>query len=341
MRTVTSGTDAQLVRWIEANSDIHEVEIGPHLAGGNANVTRLVTAREGRYVLRHPPADTVSENAAAGISREFAAISALADQAPVPRPLVFCSETAVIGQPFSLSGFVEGVSITQTLPDAYGADAAAAIGHALMEALGAIHRVDPAPLAASGFGRPEGFSERQIRRWLKVRGEQKVRDLPLLDEIGQWLLETIPPERSPGIIHCDFHLDNCLSDPALPEIRAVIDWEMATLGDPRIDLGLCLFFWKRDPDRPLGFSFVQAISNRSGAPDRSELADAWSSASGIDHSDLPWFMVFSAWRLAAIVEGAWQLFVAGKVSSDYARGLEHDVPNLLREAADLAEEAAR
>ena len=142
-------------------------------------------------------------------------------------------------------------------------------------------------------------------------------------------------------VRCDFHLDNCLSSPHQPEVRAVIDWEMATLGDPLVDLGLCLFFWKRDPASPLGFGFVQAISNHPAAPERAEMADIWSRASGRGHEAITWHIVFSAWRLAAIVEGAWLLHVEGKVSSDYARGLEYDVPNLLREAAALVEDAAR
>lgn len=336
-----ANADDRLADWIARNTSLHDVRIGGPLSGGNANVTRLVTAREGRFVLRHPPADTVSDNAAAGISREYAAISALAGKAPVAAPVAFCDDREVIGQPFSLTGFVEGVTITDTLPAAYGPDARAALGFSLMDTLAAIHTVDPAPLLGQGFGRPEGFAVRQVQRWLKVRSESKVRDLPLLDEIGAWLLANAPADREPAIIHCDFHLDNCLSAPDRPEIRAVIDWEMATLGDPLVDLGLCLFFWKRDPAAPLGFGFVQAFSNHPDSPERARLADAWSRASGRDHGDLPWYVVFSAWRLAAIVEGAWGLFVEGKVDSDYARGLEHDVPALLREAAALVGEASR
>lgn len=336
-----ANADSKLADWIADNAGLHDVAIGDRLTGGNANVTRLVTAREGRFVLRHPPKDTVSDNAAAGISREFATISALAGQAPVAPPVAFCEDASVIGQPFSLTGFVDGVPITETLPSAYGADGVKQIGMSLMATLGAVHRVDATPLQAQGFGRPEGFAQRQVRRWLDVRAKHRVRDLPLLDEIGAWLLANIPQEGQPAIIHCDFHLDNCLSDRDRPEVRAVIDWEMATLGDPLVDLGLCLFFWKRDPSAPLGFGFVQAISNRPDAPGRDALAEAWSQASGRDHSDLPWHIVFSAWRLAAIVEGAWLLHVEGKVSSDYARALEHDVPNLLREAAELVEDAAR
>ncbi|MBV1687959.1 phosphotransferase family protein [Novosphingobium sp. G106] len=341
MRVVTSDADTRLADWLCANAGLHDVGIGGQLAGGNANVTRLVTAREGRFVLRHPPTETVSDKAAAGISREFAAISALADHAPAPRPVAYCDDPQVIGQPFALSEFVDGVTITDAFPDAYGADATAEIGRSLMETLGTIHRVDTAPLHAQGFGKPAGFARRQIERWLKVRADNAVRDLPLLTEVGEWLLATLPAEGSPAIIHCDFHLDNCLAGRERPEVRAVIDWEMATLGDPLVDLGLCLFFWKRDPAAPLGFAFVQAISNHSEAPGRAEMAEIWSLASGRDHAALAWHIVFSAWRLAAIVEGAWVLCAQGKVSSDYARGLEYDVPNLLREAATLVEEAAR
>ena len=341
MQLVTAPVDAKLADWIARNAGLHDVEVGERLAGGNANVTRLVRAREGRFVLRHPPADTVSDKASAGIAREFAAISALHGRAPVAAPVVFCEDAGVIGQPFSLTGFVEGLSLTDSLPASYGADGVERIGLSLMQTLGAIHRVDPAPLQAHGFGRPEGFAERQIRRWLKVRGEQAVRDLPLLHEIADWLLANRPQEGAPAIIHCDFHLDNCLSAPDRAEVRAVIDWEMATLGDPLVDLGLCLFFWKRDPAASLGFGFVQALSNRPDAPDRARMADAWGQASGRDHAGLDWHMVFSAWRLAAIVEGAWVLHVEGKVCSDYSRGLERDVPALLHEAAALVEGAAR
>lgn len=341
MRTVATDADIRLADWLFANAGLHDVKIGERLAGGNANVTRLVTAREGHFVLRHPPATTVSDKAAAGILREFTAISALAGQAPVPRPIAYCDDPKVIGQPFALAEFVDGVAITDAFPGTYGAHATAAIGYSLMETLGAIHRVDTAPLHARGFGRPQGFARRQIERWLKVRADEAVRDLPLLDQVGEWLLATLPAEGRTAIIHCDFHLDNCLSARDRPEVSAVIDWEMATLGDPLIDLGLCLFFWNRDPQAPLGFAFVQAISNHSEAPGRSEMADSWSRASGCDHAALAWHIVFSAWRLAAIVEGAWRLYVEGKVSSDYARGLEYDVPNLLREAASLVEEAAR
>ncbi|WP_231568479.1 phosphotransferase family protein, partial [Novosphingobium malaysiense] len=135
------------------------------------------------------------------------------------------------------------------------------LGLSLMETLGAVHQVDPSALQAKGFGKPQGFAKRQVHRWLETRRRSAVRDLPLLDEIGAWLLGSLPTEQPPAIIHCDFHLDNCLAARDVPEVRAVIDWEMATLGDPLVDLGLCLFFWKRETEKPMGFGFVQAVSN--------------------------------------------------------------------------------
>jgi aminoglycoside phosphotransferase (APT) family kinase protein len=337
---VTADADTRTATWIADTAGLHDVEIGKSLTGGNANVTRMVTAREGRFVLRHPPTHTVSDKAASGISREFAAVSALAGRAPVPQPIAFCDDKNILGQPFSVTGFVDGVTITEHFPDTYSDDAPAKIGASLMETLAAIHRVDTATLQDEGFGRPAGFARRQIERWLSVRAEHSVRDLPLLDGVGRQLLASLPAEQTPALVHCDFHLDNCLSAPDRPEVRAVIDWEMATLGDPLIDLGLCLFFWKRDPGAPLGFSFIQAVSNRADAPERQALAETWARASGRSLDGLGWHIVFSAWRLAAIVEGAWVLQVEGKVDTPYSRRLEHDVPNLLAEAAALMDAAA-
>jgi aminoglycoside phosphotransferase (APT) family kinase protein len=336
---VTADADIKTAVWITENTGLNDVDIGRALTGGNANVTRVVTAREGRFVLRHPPTHAVSDKAASGISREFAAVSALSGHASVPQPIAFCSDSTILGQPFALLEFIDGVTITEQFPEAYGAGAAGAIGTSLMKTLAAIHRVDTAKLEAEGFGRPAGFARRQVERWLKVRSEHAVRELRLLDEIGAQLVATVPAEGKPSIIHCDFHLDNCLSVPTRPEVRAVIDWEMATLGDPLIDVGLCLFFWKRDPAAPLGFSFVQGVSNHAEAPERNALAEIWARASDRDIDTLAWHIVFSAWRLAAIVEGAWVLHVQGKVDTAYSRRLERDVPNLLAEAAKLLDAA--
>jgi len=330
-------TPARFAEWLSDATGYSDVVLGPVLAGGNSNVTRLVETAQGRLILRHPPVNLVSDRAAAGIAREYRAISALHGRAPVPRPVAWCDDLSVLGQPFAVTGWIEGVALSDALPARWAdtPDTINALGLEMMRGLATVHAIEWTDVLPSDFAKPDGFVKRQIERWLKVRAQDRVRDLPLLESIGQWLLDNLPASSRASIIHCDFHLDNCLMAPDAPQLRAILDWEMATLGDPLIDLGLCLFFWRRDPAIKPGFAHVQGLSNRTDVCEREVLADAWSAQTGFGHDDLAYYMVFAAWRLAAIVEGAWVLCHQGKENTPYARGLEHDVPALLREAAAI------
>jgi aminoglycoside phosphotransferase (APT) family kinase protein len=339
VQSVTTDAEARLASWLSGTAGIEGVRFGPLLTGGNANVTRLLESNEGRFVLRHPPIHTVSDKAAQGISREFKALQALYGRAPVPRPVAWCDDRAILGQPFAVTEWLDGVAITKELPPAYpqNIESVNLLGQEMMRGLAAVHKVNWQGLLPENFGKPDTFVQRQIDRWMDVRSQYSVRDLPLLGEVATWLRQRMPKARHASIIHCDFHLDNCLVSRTQPKLLAIIDWEMATLGDPLIDLGLCLFFWRRDPEKALGFPWLQSISNRPDAATLTELADLWSNLTDIDHAQLHYYIVFAAWRLAAIVEGAYVLYRQGKDDSAYARGLEHDVPNLLREAAEYIE----
>ena len=138
------------------------------------------------------------------------------------------------------------------------------------------------------------------------------------------------------MVHGDYHLDNTLCRRDRPELAAVIDWELSSIGDPLTDLGLLLMFWGPRATDPPGFPHVQAVSRREGTLSRRELAARWARATGrsLDHID--YYLCFAFWRLAAIVEGAYELYTQGKVNSDYARGLAQDVPALLAEAEAAA-----
>lgn len=332
----------RFTHWAEQSAGLRGVRLGAPLAGGNSNVTRLVESDAGRFVLRHPPSETVSDRAADGIRREYAALQALHGLAPVPEPVAWCDDRSILGQPFSITRFVDGVIVCDSLPAAYGdtVRAVSETGLAMIAALAQVHRADPAPLIEQKLGRPSGFVRRQIDRWMDIRAQDAVRDLPLLRDLGEWLRRHEPPPLDSRIVHCDFHLDNCLSDPVRPGIRAIIDWEMASVADPRVDLGLALFFWARDPRQRLGFPWLQAFSNRDGVISRSDLAAHWSEQSGLPNEGLAYFMLFAAWRLAAIVEGAYVLYRKGVVDSAYARSLEENVPALLAEASALIEHGA-
>jgi len=327
----------RLQAWLADATGRDGIALGQVLTGGNSNVTRLIETRQGRLVLRHPPVHVISDRAAAGIEREYKAISALTGLAPVPRAVAWCDDPAVIGQPFAVTEWVEGVALTDRLPAGWpdSDETVNRLGLAMMDGLARVHSADCHRLLPEGFGRPEGFVTRQIERWLKVRAADRVRDLPLLEEIGAWLLANQPSPGATSVIHCDFHLDNCLVAPDRPELRVILDWEMATLGDPLIDIGLCLFFWQRDPEAERGFPFIQALSNRPGALPARALAEHWSVATGFSHAAIDYYIVFAAWRLAAIVEGAWVLHARGKEDTAYSRGLERDVPALLNEAAAI------
>jgi aminoglycoside phosphotransferase (APT) family kinase protein len=265
-------------------------------------------------------------------------MAALAGHAPVPEVVSWCDDTDVIGQPFALVAHVDGVSITDALPTAYdNVDALNSLGGQLATALGRIARAPWRDIGLADRGRPENFLARQIERWLQVRRDQPTRELPELERLGRWLLDHLPPEGPVGIVHGDYHLDNTLCHRDRPELLAVIDWEMGTIGDPLTDLGLLLMFWGPRRVMPPGFAHVQAVSRRDGAVTRRQLAATWSEASGMPAQALEFYLCFAFWRLAAIVEGAYGLYLAGKVDTDYARGLQHDVPALLQEAAMAAE----
>jgi aminoglycoside phosphotransferase (APT) family kinase protein len=228
------------------------------------------------------------------------------------------------------------VAITGELPPAYANDAPTLnrLGEELVDAIAAVHALDWRTLGIEGPANPSGYVHKQVERWLKVRAEDAVRDLPLIAEIGRWLLARLPTAPRAAVMHGDFHLDNTLFRRDAPVLAAIIDWELATIGDPLTDLALMLAFWGPRRVDPPGFAFVQQVTRSvPGLVSREALAARWSSATGIDAGELDYYLVFALWRLASIVEGAYVLYRKGLVADVYSRNLEHDVPALLLEAA--------
>jgi aminoglycoside phosphotransferase (APT) family kinase protein len=328
--------DARLSAWLAAHLGIEDAQPGRRLGGGNSNVTQLITHRAGQVVLRRPPDNAISASAANGVRREHRMLQALEGRARVPRPLGFCDDVSVIGQPFAIVEFVDGVAITGELPPAYAQYAATLnrMGEELVDGIAAVHALDWTTLGLEGPSSPETYVRKQVERWLKVRAEDAVRDLPLVEEIGRWLLARLPAAPRAAVMHGDFHLDNTLFRRDAPALAAIIDWELATIGDPLTDLALMLAFWGPRAVDPPGFAFVQRVTRGvPGLVSREALAERWSRATGIDAGELDYYLVFAFWRLASIVEGAYALYRRGRVADDYSRNLERDVPALLQEAA--------
>lgn len=328
----------KLQAWIEDNLHREDVRLVKELSGGNSNVTCLIESAQGPLVMRTPPGDTISPKAHRGVMREATVMRALENHVAVPKVLAWCEDNDVIGRPFALVEHIDGISITDTLPDSYDHVAAInGLGEQLIDQLAAIAVAPWQELGLSEIGNPDNFVQRQIERWLQVRSTSSVRELPEIETIGHWLLNHLPSDGPVGVVHGDYHLDNTLCSAEHPELLAVIDWEMATIGDPLSDLGLFLMFWGPDRVDPPGFAHVQGVTRRSGVFSRRLLAQRWSDATGISIDGLEYYLCFAFWRLAAIVEGAYGLYVAGKVDTPYARGLEFDVPALLKEAQMAAQ----
>lgn len=329
----------KILPWFEETLDWAEPHFDGALSGGNSNLTWRFSGNDQSCVVRTYPAATISPTAHRGIEREHAVLKAVEGKVKAPRVLGWGDGSGTLGRPFLVVECIDGVSITDSLPRAYAEqpEAASMLGEDMVDQLAAIHSVDLETPALRDMGRPGSFLERQVTRWLKVRRDSSVRELPAITKLGQWLLDNEPPQAAQALVHGDYHLDNTLASRARPEILAVIDWEMATVGDPYTDLGLALMFWgQKRTAEPAAFAHLQAVSRRQGVVNRQALAERWARQTGRSLDHLDYYMAYAFWRLAAIVEGAYCLYVQGKVDSEYARGLEHNVPALLTEAEQAA-----
>lgn len=325
--------DSRLQQWLHQQLGCTGARIVRELSGGNSNVTLLLETDQGPMVMRTPPANAISPKAHRGVERESVVMRALHGHVAVPKVLAWCEDSDIIGRPFALVEQIDGVSITDALPQSYsGTGAVNQLGRQLIDQLAAIASAPWRELGLDKLGNPDNFLQRQVERWLDVRRSTPARDLAAIEDIGQWLLAHLPQDAPTGVVHGDFHLDNTLCSTKTPTLLAVIDWEMATIGDPLTDLGLFLMFWGPRKVEPPGFAHVQAVTRSPGVSGRRELAQRWSQASGISVDNLDFYLCFAFWRLAAIVEGAYALYLDGKVDTPYARGLEYDVPALLQEA---------
>src|SRR3954454_17812760 len=276
------------------------------IAAGMSNLTYTVTPLGGSpgdaVILRRPPTGAVLATAH-DMGREHTVITALGPTAvPVPRTLHLCTDPAVLGAPFYVMERVEGVHVVSEIPAGY-ADAPEqrrAIGDGLVDVLADLHAVDYRRVGLVEFGRPEGFLARQVRRWSKQWDATRDTDRPGMDSLAARLAETVPQTQRNSVVRGDYRLDNCLLDPESPgRVRAVLDWEMSTLGDPLADLGMLYVYWPQaGEDLPATQSAVTALP---GFPTRAEVAERYAERSGLDLTDLNWYVGFAYFKFAAIV----------------------------------------
>jgi len=289
------------------------------IAGGRSNLTFEVTDGAGkRYVLRRPPVGHILPTAH-DMAREHRIISAMAPAGvPVAPALGLCTDEAVTGAAFYVTGFVEGLVPRSEEEATAGLEEQARhrAGLDLMDILARIHGLDADAVGLGDLGRKEGYVARQLKRWYAQyqasRDTQGAPAVPDIDEVHDALSGRVPPQGPAAVVHGDYRLDNCVLAPD-GRVRAVLDWELCTLGDPLADLGQLLAYWPEPGERSaLGHTATTA----PGFPCRDELVARYQAATGRDFGRLDFYVAFAYWKLACILEGVYARYAGGAMGDD-------------------------
>lgn len=303
---------------------------GSLLSGGRSNLTYRLDAGPESWVLRRPPLGHVLETAH-DMSREYRVIAALRDTpVPVPGALCHITDPSILGAEFYVMDLVEG-TVFRTEEDMRALSAADArtLGYAFIDAMADLHMVDFNAVGLGDFGRPDGYLERQVRRWTKQLAASTSRDIDGFSKLGDALSRSVPASRSASIVHGDFRLDNAIvatGDPS--RILAILDWEMATLGDPLSDLGLFYLYW--DGWRGLDNPIAATPAEIPGYPSWSELAGRYEARTARPLTDFPWYEAFAIFKFAVICEGIHYRHVNGLTVGEGFDKIGAMVPELVQ-----------
>jgi aminoglycoside phosphotransferase (APT) family kinase protein len=315
------------------------------IAGGRSNLTyRVDDDAGGAWVLRRPPLSGLLPSAH-DMGREQRIMSALGPTpVPVPPVVGFTPDESVTGAPFYVMEFVEGTVlrdqevVERVMP---GADARRAAGLGVVDVLARLHAVDPDQVGLGDLGRKEGYVERLLRRWRGQWEKSQTRDLPLVEEVAERLARDIPPQGPATIVHGDYRLDNTVVEPATGEIRAVLDWELCTLGEPLADLGQLLVYWAQQGDAVVALDRTPTLA--PGFPDRTEVVVRYAEQSGRDVSQIDYFVALGLWKVAVILEGVYARYRGGAYTDtdESWDRLGAVVPALVEAASEAATRAGR
>ncbi|HXB87576.1 phosphotransferase family protein [Mycobacterium sp.] len=327
-----------LGRWLDANRapGAGEEPVLEQLSGGSQNTLYLIQRGNERMVLRMPGARADAARID-GLLREIRLVRALRGT-DVPHAELIAANDAgdLLGMPFYVMRAIDGWSPMDGGWEApFDTDLTARRGLAfeLVDGAAKLGRVDWRGQGLDGFGRPDGFHERQVDRWLAFLAAYKVRELPGLDEAADWLRRNRPGHYTPGIMHGDYQFANVMfahGEPA--RLAAIVDWEMTTVGDPLLDLAWCLLGYDGENPREDGFYL-----DMSGMPTRSELLEHYEKVSGLSTENIDYYLVLANWKLGIVLEKTYAAGVrTGKVDSKIQDAFGAMIPQLIATAAELA-----
>jgi len=311
------------------------------ISGGRSNLTYLVHGGTREWVLRRPPLGHVLPTAH-DMAREHRVLSALAStDVPAPRPIALCEDPAVNDMPFYIMQYCPGVVLAQDIPPGYAPTPTdrRRICVALVDTLVRLHAVDYRAVGLEGFGKPEGYLERQVRRWSEQWQRSQTSELPEIDELIRRLRAALPESPSPTIVHGDYRLGNMALDPNDPgRVTAIFDWEMATLGDPLADLGYTLIYWTEagDPPPSRGVGTASTFTASPGFFTRAEIIAEYARRSGRGVDAIDFYQVLALYKLAVISEGIYARYLQGKTLGEGFSGMSRAAGALAQRALAIA-----
>jgi aminoglycoside phosphotransferase (APT) family kinase protein len=311
---------------------------------GASNLTYLIELGEWRGVLRRPPFGPVPPKAH-DMEREARLLASLHPAFPLaPRLLALCSDRSVLGVPFHITEYREGAVIAFGLPEGVepGEALGRAIGETVLRTLVELHEVDYRRAGLDGIGRPEGFMERQARGWIERYERAKTEEIPEVAPLTAWIARGVPRSPPATIIHNDYHLKNLLFDRSDPSrMVAVLDWEMATVGDPLMDLGVALSYWLEPGDPPALTAFLSTVTLGPGFPGRREFAERYATLSGRDLAEMGWYLPFAYFKLAVILQQIYARWARGQTRDPRFEGMGRTVREIVQHAAELVSPGGR
>lgn len=304
---------------------------------GASNLTYLLRIGEWAAVLRRPPLGPLPPKAH-DMVREARLLERLAPVYPrAPRPFIIADDPTLLGAPFYVMERRAGIVLDTALPPDALADAAATISEAFIAALAELHAVDWRAVGLGDLGYPDGFLARQVRGWIGRYEAARTDDDPRVAPLVAWLAAQTPPEQAPTLIHNDFKLNNLLLDPDdLGRIVGVVDWEMATIGDPLFDLAVGLSYWVEPGDPPALRAILPAVTDRPGFLDRAALAARYAARSGRDLGMLDFYLTLAYFKLAVILQQIYARWHRGQTRDERFRAFGGHVRVLIAHAADRA-----
>jgi aminoglycoside phosphotransferase (APT) family kinase protein len=330
--------DVALERWLSANVESYA---GPltvrQFKGGQSNPTYELATPGRTYVLRRKPPGTLLASAHA-VDREFTVISALHKQGyPVARPYALCTDDGVLGSMFYVMDKVEGRVLWDLKLPGMEPGERRAIYEAQVDTLAALHAFDPAAIGLGDYGRPGNYFERQVGRWTKQYRASEIDPIPAMDRMIEFLPATLPPEGPTRIVHGDFRLDNLILAPDAAQVRAVLDWELSTLGDPMADFSYLLIAWviPATARNGLAGADIEAL----GIPSVEQTVERYAKLTGAAPQNLDWLFAYNLFRLAAICQGIAGRVRDGTAASEHARTMAAQVPMLAAGALSFAKKA--